>query len=131
MLKNKFSLLFLTFLFVVLINFASYSKNYNKIIVNGNDRISDETIILFSEINEFNSLNEDSLNKILKNLYNTNFFKNITVRLIGQEVIIDVIELPIIENINLNGVKAKKIRNKIFDNIKLKSRSSFNELCGG
>ena len=128
MLKNKFSLLFLTFLFVVLINFASYSKNYNKIIVNGNDRISDETIILFSEINEFNSLNEDSLNKILKNLYNTNFFKNITVRLIGQEVIIDVIELPIIENINLNGVKAKKIRNKIFDNIKLKSRSSFNEL---
>ena len=128
MLKNKFSLLFLTFLFVVLINFASYSKNYNKIIVNGNDRISDETIILFSEINEFNSLNEDSLNKILKNLYNTNFFKNVTVRLIGQEVIIDVIELPIIENINLNGVKAKKIRNKIFDNIKLKSRSSFNEL---
>ena len=128
MLKNKFSLLFLTFLFVVLINFASYSKNYNKIIVNGNDRISDETIILFSEINEFNSLNEDSLNKMLKNLYNTNFFKNVTVRLIGQEVIIDVIELPIIENINLNGVKAKKIRNKIFDNIKLKSRSSFNEL---
>ena len=70
MLKNKFSLLFLTFLFVFTINFASYSKNYNKIIINGNDRISDETIILFSEINEFDSLNEDSLNKMLKNLYN-------------------------------------------------------------
>ena len=128
MLKNKFSLFFLSFLFVVLINFASYSKNFNKIIINGNDRISDETIILFSEINEFNSLNEDLLNRILKNLYNTNFFKNVTVRLIEQEVIIDVIELPIIENINLNGVKAKKIRDKIFKNIKLKSRSSFSEL---
>ncbi len=128
MLKNKFSLIFLTFLFVSFINFASYSKNYNKIIINGNDRISNETIILFSEINEFNFLNEDSLNKMLKNLYNTNFFKNVTVRLIDQEVIIDVIELPIIEKINLNGVKAKKIRNKIFDNIKLKSRSSFSEL---
>ena len=128
MLKNKFSLFFLSFLFVVLINFASYSKNFNKIIINGNDRISDETIILFSEINEFNSLNEDLLNKILKNLYNTNFFKNVTIRLIEQEVIIDVIELPIIENINLNGVKAKKIRDKIFKNIKLKSRSSFSEL---
>lgn len=128
MLKNKFSLFFLSFLFVVLINFASYSKSFNKIIINGNDRISDETIILFSEINEFNSLNEDLLNKILKNLYNTNFFKNVTIRLIEQEVIIDVIELPIIENINLNGVKAKKIRDKIFKNIKLKSRSSFSEL---
>ncbi len=127
MLKNKFLLLLGSFLFVFLINFASYAKNYNKVVINGNDRISKETIILFSEINKFDDVNAKALNNILKNLYNTNFFKNVSVKLIDKEIIIDVIELPVIETINLNGVKAKKIREKIFKNIQLKSRSSFNE----
>ena len=46
--------------------FSSYAKNYERIIINGNERISSETILVFSEISEDQSLNENSINNILK-----------------------------------------------------------------
>jgi len=38
--------------------FPSYSKNYEKIIIKGNERISNETILVFSEIQDNKSLDE-------------------------------------------------------------------------
>ena len=67
--------LHLTILFFFLI-FSSYAKNYEKIIINGNDRISNETILVFSEIFEDQSLNENSINNILKKLYKSGYFKD-------------------------------------------------------
>ena len=34
----------------IFLTFSSYAKNYEKIIINGNERISSETILVFSEI---------------------------------------------------------------------------------
>ena len=53
----------------ILLAFSAYSKNYEKIIVNGNERISNETILVFSEIQDNKSLDENSINEILKKLY--------------------------------------------------------------
>ena len=44
----------------IFLTFSSYSKNYEKIIINGNERISNETILVFSEISEDKSLDENS-----------------------------------------------------------------------
>jgi len=49
-----------------------------------------------------------NINKILKNLYETNFFENVSVSLDGKNLKIDVVEFPIIEKIEFEGVKAKK-----------------------
>ena len=46
----------------IFFTFSSYAKNYEKIIINGNERISSETILVFSEISEDKSLNENSIN---------------------------------------------------------------------
>ena len=48
----------------------------NKIKIDGNSRISDETIIVFSELPDKKFLDENSLNLILKKLFNTGFFKD-------------------------------------------------------
>ena len=36
----------------IFLTFSSHSKNYENIIINGNERISSETILVFSEISE-------------------------------------------------------------------------------
>ena len=67
-------IIILTHFFLFLIFKSVYAEKVEKIIVSGNERISNETIIIFSEINLNEDLNENKLNLILKNLYKTNFF---------------------------------------------------------
>ena len=124
--KNKFIILSLFFCFILVLP-KSYSSTLNDIIISGNDRISDETILMFSEVDNNTDINDEILNNILKNLYETNFFRNVSVKLEGTQLVIYVEEFPVIEQIIYNGVKAKKIRDVIFEDLKLRSRSSFNK----
>ena len=103
-----------------------FSKNFNNILVNGNERITKETIILFSDIEQQKSLDENSLNSILKKLYKTGFFKDVSVRIDKNNLIIDVIENPIIETIFIDGLRNSKIKKSTYDVLSLKDRSSFN-----
>ena len=45
----------------------------------------------------------------------------------NSEIIIDVKEFPLIDTVTILGVKANKIRDALYKELKLKSRSSFNE----
>ena len=47
----------------------------------GNERVSSETIKLFSNASINESLDNNDLNDVLKNLYDTNFFKDVSVEL--------------------------------------------------
>jgi outer membrane protein insertion porin family len=105
----------------------SYSSILNNIEINGNDRISDETIKIFIDVNINEEINNDKLNKILKNLYETDFFDDVNLKFIDQNLIINVVENPIIENISYEGVKNKKTLSIISKNALVKSRSSFNK----
>ena len=122
-LKTTFVLIFCN-LFLLKV---SYSEVIKDIKIKGNDRISKETILMFSEVRINNNYDNNNLNEILKNLYNTDFFNNVSINLNNNILEIIVEENPIIQNINYEGLKAqnKKI---IKDNTKLKSRSSYNEL---
>ncbi len=111
-----------------MLNF-SYSEKIETIQVTGNERISDETIVMFSDLPANKVINSDQdINEILKNVYNSNFFSNVTVDFSKNILTINVVELPIIENIFFEGIKADKIKEKVFKNLILKSRSSYNEI---
>ena len=86
----------------------------NKISIDGNERISSETIQMFSGVSLNDDLFDNDLNEILKKLYNT--------------LLIEVKENPIIQNIYYEGIKSTKILADLKKNIVLKSRSSFNEV---
>ena len=105
----------------------SYSSTLSNIEINGNDRISDETIKLFIDVNINEEIDNDKLNNVLKNLYETGFFEDVNLKYIDQNLIIKVIENPIIENISYEGVKNKKTLSIISENALVKSRSSFNK----
>ena len=95
--------------------------------ISGNDRISKETIILFSKVNIKEEVNANDLNDIIKTLYKTNFFNNISVKFENNVLYIDVIEFPLIQSVMYKGVKSKKIINLIKNSITLKDRTSFRE----
>ena len=120
-----FSLIIFIFLFS---SVHAFSEKIKKITINGNDRISEETILMFTSVNLNDNADETYLNNILKNLFDTNFFKDISTRIENNNLIISVTENPIIETIEYNGVKADKIQQSFKNGLRLKSRSSYSEL---
>ena len=121
-----FKFFFYTIVLTAIFTFSSYSKNYEDIIINGNERISNESILVFSEISEGKLLNEKSINDILKRLYNSGFFKDVSVKLENNNLIINVLENPIIQTVYINGIKRKKTEESLYEILSLKNRSSYN-----
>ena len=121
-----FKLFIQLILFSIFFTFSSYSKNYEKIIVNGNERISNETILVFSEIQDNITLDENSINEILKKLYKSGFFKDVTVKIENNNLIINVFENPIIQTVLIEGIKRKKTVESLYEVLSLKNRSSYN-----
>ena len=70
-LLKLFIQIFIIFIFKFNLLFAETVK---KIEILGNDRISTETIKLFTNISLNDEIDEKTLNEILKNLFETGFF---------------------------------------------------------
>jgi len=104
------------------------SQEFNNILINGNERISDETILVFSDLPNEKFLDENEINSVLKKLYSSGFFKNIIVKIENKNLIINVIENPIIQTVFIEGIKKKKLNKSLYEVLSLKNRSSFNSL---
>ena len=120
---------FLILLSIFILNLAiAHSEIVKEIIITGNIRISKETILMFSEVSKNKNISDLEVNEILKKLYETNFFDNVSVSLKNKILKINVSENPIIYKIEFKGLKSNTLQNKISDNLKLKERSSYNEI---
>ncbi len=120
-------ILFIIFFTLVLSSWLR-AEIIDKINIAGNERISKETIKMFTGVTLNDDLSENDLNIILKKLYNTNFFDLVSVKIKNKVLIIEVKENPIIQNINYEGIKSSEILQDLKNNVLLKSRSSFNEV---
>ena len=110
------------------LSFNSYSSdNVKRILISGNERVSDETIKMFSEIQVNSKINNTIVNEITKKLYETNYFNNVIVEYENNILKITVDENPIIQNIQYNGIKSKSLRQQLLSDINLKARSSYSE----
>ncbi len=124
---NKPLKIFYFILFCLIPNIV-YGEIVKSINISGNDRIPDETIKMFTNIQIGDDVNLDKTNKILKSLYESNFFETVDVKINNNVLIISVKENPLIENILIEGIKAKKNIKRIKKSLKLKSRSAYNEV---
>ena len=122
---SKF-ILCLTVIFFFLVK-TSLATVINKIDIVGNKRVAKETIILFGKIEKNTDLTNEDLDSILKNLYETTFFENISLKIKNDVLVITVIENPIIQNVSIIGIPAKKIKEKLLEIVKLKNTTSFVE----
>ncbi len=126
MFKNiaKHTVVIFLFLFFT-IRFAT-SEIVKKIEVVGNERIPIETINMLSDVKINDDINENDINKLLKNLYETNFFKNLKITLDNNILKISVTENPIISDIKIKGIKSNAIKEDINKVLTIREKSSFN-----
>ena len=114
-------------LILFFISSLSIAQTISDIKVDGNKRISKESIIVFGDIDFNKNYNDDDLNTVLKNIYETNFFKKINLKINNSILEVIVVENPIIEDVQINGLKSESLNELLFDKIKLKNRSSYIE----
>ncbi len=108
--KNKICI-YIFFQFLIF-NF-SFSDVIEKIKINGNNRVSNETVIMFSNLKVGDDIDKDDLNDSLKEIYLTDYFKDVKISFSEGTVNINVQENPIVKSVTINGIKKKNINEKI------------------
>ena len=112
-------------LYFILIS-ISYSEIVKGVTITGNERISEETIKVYGAIEDGKTnYSKQDLDIILKNIYETNFFKNVSIEIKNQFLIIDLEEYPVINQLVLLGEKANRIKEQIKKIINSKEKGSF------
>ncbi len=117
-----------TFLFIVFLSTFSQvleAEVIKKIIINNNERISLGTIKTYGDIEIGKDYSDVDLNQVIKNLYNTNFFSKINMKIDNNILIIDVIENKLIQSISIKGIKSEKLTKAIMGNLFSKNKSAF------
>ena len=71
-------ILFFTF-FITIYSFILNAEIVNDVVVNNNKRIVKDSIISLGGIKLGNDYDQSDLDKVLKNLYGTNFFSDIKI----------------------------------------------------
>ncbi len=110
-----------------LLSTSTFAEVFSDFNITGNDRVSSQTIINFSKLKKGSDLSDFELNEGLKNIYKTNFFEYVDLKIENKILNINVIEYPIIQDIEFVGIKAKKYVSALREKILLKPKSSFNE----
>ena len=112
-----------TFLLMSLVG----AETLQKFEISGNKRISDQTIIIFSELEINEEITKSKLDKVIKKLYQSNFFKNINLSFENQTLFLKVEENPIIENLEINGIKKQSLVEFIKGRLQLAEMKSFDQ----
>ena len=99
-------------LFFLFININLSAEVVQNITVSGNDRISKETIRVYGEIELNKNYSTSEVNKILKNLYKTEFFEDVKISLANGVLNIIVKEYAVTNSIDLRPEKSTQIKKK-------------------
>ena len=113
------------FLLLSFLNANSYSEVVKKIEIIGNERISNETIAIFGDVAIGKNYEISDVNSLIKKLYETTFFSDISVEINNNKLTIIVKENPIIKSIIFDGEKANKHKERIRDLLILKEKGAF------
>ena len=118
---------FILISFVIIFNVFSQlnAQIINDIVIKNNNRITLGTIKTYGNIELGKSYSNEDLNKILKNLYNTKFFKDVSLKIEGEILIIDVLENKLVQTIIIEGIKAKRINKAILESLILKEKAPY------
>ena len=97
----------------------------NEIKIEGNSRVSDETIKVYGDIKLKDNIDNNKINKILNNLYSTDFFEDIKINEVNGVLNIIVKEYPLINQLIINGEPSSRIKEEIKKQIFTKSKRSY------
>ena len=108
-LLNKIKFLILLFFIKFFTITNALTEQLKSIDVDGNQRLADETIILFSNLKIGDNIDANIINNTFKNLFQTDYFKDLKINFDSGKLNIIVKENPIIQEIIINGIKNKSL----------------------
>ena len=115
------------FIVLSLFFFSAKAETLQNIEISGNKRISDQTIIIFSAIKINEEITKAKLDEAIKKLYQTNFFRKINLNFENQTLFLEVEENPIIEKLDINGIKKQSLVEFIKGKMQIAEMKSFDE----
>ena len=110
--KLRYICLLILFIIFLPVNY-SHAEKIKEFKIVGNERLAKETIVLFSELNIGDDIDQNIINLSFKKLFETNYFKNLKINFENGIIFIEVIENPIIQSIQINGVKKKSLLDEL------------------
>ena len=116
---------YLVIIFFIVTTSKTSAKIYKDIVISGNQRLSIETIIMFSGLETDVNIDKQELNKAIKKLYKTNYFSDIKISSEGEIIKIEVSENPIIQSIRIDGIKNQDILKQLYKFTKKKEKYPF------
>ena len=115
----------LLILFIFFNTISLKAEIVKKIEISGNTRVTNETIKIYGDIKINNNYSEQDLNKVLDNLYSTNFFQDVKLELTNGILKIFLDEYPVINQLIFLGEPSTKYTDQIRKIIQLKQKDSF------
>ena len=113
MLKQSIKQLSQSYFLVSIFTLSLNSAIIKKIEIIGNDRVSDQTIIVYGDIKVNEDINEQKLNQILNDLYSTDFFEDVKVQIKDNVLIINLKEYSVINKLIFFGEPSNRIKSEI------------------
>ena len=110
--KNNYLICKKYFIYLILFFFfnnLSKAEIIKEFQIIGNDRVSDQTVIMFSKLEVGDQVDNNSLNLALKEIFSTNYFKDVSISINDGIIQISVLENPIIQSISIVGIDKDKI----------------------
>ena len=97
--KNLLKIFTISIVLFISFYLKSYAEIVKNVNVQGNERVSKETIIIYGDIKIGADYEASDINLLIKKLYDTSFFSNISVELENGQLDIKVVENPIIKSV--------------------------------
>ena len=127
----KFNIFLITLCILVLTKNSVFSQNIitddfivKQIVIEGNQRVSKNTILNYLDFSTGDKINEEKLNKSVDNLFTSKLFKDLEINRKGSIVNIKIKENPVINKINIEGNDVLEDE-RLLDEINLKTRRVF------
>lgn len=88
----------------------------NRVLVRGNQRVEAQTVRSYLDVREGQAYSEQDINRNLKRLFETGFFADVSINRAGEDLVVTVVENPIINKVVFEGndqIKDQDLENEL------------------
>jgi outer membrane protein insertion porin family len=81
----------------------AYAATVANVIINGNQRVEDETILSYMQLGAGDQFSEEGIDTSVKSLFQTGLFRDVSVTRQGNSLVVTISENPLINLVNFEG----------------------------
>ncbi len=96
----------------------------NRIVIRGNERIENNTVTSYLPVQVGTRVTDEQTSQAISALFATGLFSNVTISIQGTDMVVEVVENPIVNRVVFDGEKALA-EDKLIDEVRVAPRGIF------